>query len=247
MSSYYESPEALFSLLIHHYGIPDQIYLIAHTQAFRFDESCVFTVQESLREMELPRLSRALELGCAVGRSTFELRRYFDEVIGIDYSQVLIETALQMKLERACSATWQPIGYAPRTCFVSLPAHLPVDHVVFQQEDACQLPKYIGSFDLVFMDKLLDRLYDPEKCLAQMSNLVKTGGYLVIASPYQWREEFTPAAKWLGTPVKALARLVEILTPDFVLQRQFNVPYLLNTEFTWFSWGVSEASVWRRL
>ena len=37
--------------------------------------------------------SRALDVGCAVGRSTFELARGLKEVIGIDYSQSFIDAA----------------------------------------------------------------------------------------------------------------------------------------------------------
>lgn len=37
---------------------------------------------------------RALDLGCAVGRSTFELAREYGEVVGIDISQTFIDGAL---------------------------------------------------------------------------------------------------------------------------------------------------------
>jgi 2-polyprenyl-3-methyl-5-hydroxy-6-metoxy-1,4-benzoquinol methylase len=36
---------------------------------------------------------RALDLGCAVGRSSFELTRYFDRVVGLDYSARFIQVA----------------------------------------------------------------------------------------------------------------------------------------------------------
>lgn len=36
--------------------------------------------------------NRALDLGCAVGRSTFEMAREFKEVIGIDISQTFIDS-----------------------------------------------------------------------------------------------------------------------------------------------------------
>ena len=47
---------------------------------------------ECLDPQSLPAGRRALDLGCAVGRSTFELAR-FCEVIGIDYSARFIEAA----------------------------------------------------------------------------------------------------------------------------------------------------------
>jgi SAM-dependent methyltransferase len=43
--------------------------------------------------------SRALDLGCAVGRSTFEMARDFDEVIGLDFSHSFVRAASQLAAE----------------------------------------------------------------------------------------------------------------------------------------------------
>ena len=40
---------------------------------------------------------KALDLGCAVGRASFELAREFDHVTGIDFSARFIRVALQLK------------------------------------------------------------------------------------------------------------------------------------------------------
>ena len=42
-------------------------------------------------------LNRALDIGCAVGRSTFELAREYDEVIGIDYSKAFVSTCEELR------------------------------------------------------------------------------------------------------------------------------------------------------
>ena len=41
--------------------------------------------------------SRALDIGCSVGRSSFELASDFEEVVGIDYSQAFIDKAIELK------------------------------------------------------------------------------------------------------------------------------------------------------
>ena len=41
--------------------------------------------------------SRALDIGCAVGRSSFELARRVDEVVGIDYSQAFVDVCNELK------------------------------------------------------------------------------------------------------------------------------------------------------
>ena len=44
-------------------------------------------------------ISRAFDIGCAVGRSTFELARGFNEVIGLDYSNAFIAKCQEMKMK----------------------------------------------------------------------------------------------------------------------------------------------------
>ncbi len=43
-------------------------------------------------------MSRALDVGCSVGRSTFELARGYSEVCGIDYSQAFLHKCQEMKM-----------------------------------------------------------------------------------------------------------------------------------------------------
>ena len=43
-------------------------------------------------------LNRAIDIGCAVGRLSFELAREFDEVVGMDYSQAFIAKCQEMKM-----------------------------------------------------------------------------------------------------------------------------------------------------
>ena len=41
--------------------------------------------------------NRALDIGCAVGRHSFELTRQFEEVVGIDYSQSFVDACNTLK------------------------------------------------------------------------------------------------------------------------------------------------------
>ena len=40
---------------------------------------------------------RALDLGCATGRTSFELAKHFEHVSGIDYAQKLVDVAVQLQ------------------------------------------------------------------------------------------------------------------------------------------------------
>src|SRR5258708_19763664 len=70
--SYYETDRALSDYLLFHYGTPEQLapYDFSPSDAFHFPVRCV---TECLDLALLPSEGRALDLGCAVGRSSFEL------------------------------------------------------------------------------------------------------------------------------------------------------------------------------
>ena len=42
-------------------------------------------------------MSRALDIGCAVGRSTFELATRFESVLGIDFSEAFVDRCNELK------------------------------------------------------------------------------------------------------------------------------------------------------
>ena len=83
MSSTYETDLLLNQYLLFHYGTAeDQLpYPFGPRDALFFPQRCVTNFLPEIGEVE-----RALDLGCAVGRSTFELARWSQEAVGIDSS-----------------------------------------------------------------------------------------------------------------------------------------------------------------
>jgi putative 4-mercaptohistidine N1-methyltranferase len=204
-------------------------------------------VSESLRHIVLQKRARALDLGCAVGRSSFELGRHFDEVAGIDFSRRFIAAAERMRDERAVTVRAPREGAATDELRLELPVDMPTDNVVFEQGDACNLRADLGTFDLVLMANLIDRLPDPARCLSALGPLINPGGWLIITSPYTWLEEYTPREKWLdGGGGGTLSAVKERLAPDFELRRAFDLPFLIREHRRKYQWSVAEASVWQR-
>ena len=95
-TGFYESDAAVAQYLLFHYGTPEQIcpLLPEARMACGFPARCV---SEPLKNIELQERTRALDLGCAVGRSSFELGRHFDEVLGIDFSARFVAAAERMQ------------------------------------------------------------------------------------------------------------------------------------------------------
>ena len=54
----------------------------------RFPVVCADTLAAAAGVCPAARGGRALDVGCSVGRTTFELTQHFDEVVGLDFSQV---------------------------------------------------------------------------------------------------------------------------------------------------------------
>jgi len=243
---FYESDAAVEQYLLFHYGTPEQIcpLLPEARTACGFPTRCV---SETWRHVGLQKGTRSLDLGCAVGRSSFELGRHFDEVVGIDFSERFIAAAKQMQKKRAATIRAPREGSATDELRLELPADLKTCQLRFEHGDACALRADLGTFDLVLMANLIDRLPDPAKCLARLPSLISAGGWLIITSPYTWLEEYTPREKWLdGGDRGTLEAVKEILTPHFALQKAFDLPFLIREHRRKYQWSVAEASMWQR-
>ena len=244
----YESDRLLAEYLLFHYGTPEEIlpYPFGPREALGYPIRCV---TECLGET---RGGRALDLGCAVGRSSFELALHFDEVIGIDLSRRFIAAA--QTLQRTGELVYERADEGDlRTALTArVPVAAPREHVRFEEGDATNLRAGLGSFDVLLMANLIDRLQDPARCLAQRPALVRPGGQLILSSPYTWLEEFTPRHKWLGGfsgpsgDVTTLDTLRRLLGADFELAATRDLPFLIREHARKFQWSVAEASIWRR-
>jgi SAM-dependent methyltransferase len=152
-----------------------------------------------------------------------------------------------MRDERAVTVRVPGESSATEEMRLELPSGQRSDHLRFERGDACALRADIGTFDLVLMANLIDRLPDPARCLARLPDLLSPGGWLVVTSPYTWLEEFTARDKWLdGGGRGALSALKERLDPAFDLRHVFDLPFLIREHRRKYQWSVAEASVWQR-
>merc|ERR1719223_1865063 len=147
---------------------------------------------------------RALDIGCAVGGSSFELAKTFDAVEAFDFSHSFVDTAKQM--QQGEEMKFQIPMEADIHQEVMAVHEDGVDQTIrnkinFWQGDACNLKEYsesIGAFDGVVMANILCRLPDPVACLDGMPHVVNKGGVVVMVTPFSWLDDFTHRSKWLG-------------------------------------------------
>ncbi len=138
---------------------------------------------------------RALDIGCATGRASFELARHFRQVIGMDYSARFIDVALQLTSGEDFRYVTQEEGdlveyRQVRLKDVGLGAEQ-AQRIQFVQGDACNLKPQPEGFDLVLASNLIDRLRQPQRFLHDITRMIRSGGVLMLSSPYTWLEEFT--------------------------------------------------------
>jgi len=199
---------------------------------------------------------RALDLGCATGRSSFELARSFDQVEGVDFSARFIQTGVQLAASGVFRYTLPEEGELVlyRECRLDA---LDLDGVAakvsFWQGDACNLKPVFSGYDLILAANLIDRLYAPRRFLAQVHERLHSGGLLVLASPYTWLEEHTKREEWVGGFKKdgesytSLDGLKDLLGGHFELvEGPREVPFVIRETRRKFQHSLSEVTVWRR-
>jgi putative 4-mercaptohistidine N1-methyltranferase len=180
-----------------------------------------------------------------VGRSSFELARKIPEVIGIDYSRSFIRAAKQLQKKGKIRFQLLEEGKTTKPSFARVSSHIDRKRLCFLTGDALRIPKKLGTFDLVLAANLIDRLPEPQRFLKKViPQLVRSGGTLLLTSPYTWSSDFTPQTKWLHDSFITIQR---ILRPHFRLLHRQNLPFLLREHRRKFQYTFADATVWRRL
>lgn len=198
----------------------------------------------------------ALDLGCAVGRASFELARHFDQVTGIDFSARLINLGVQLKRDgviRYAVADEGDLLLYREQRLENFGLEDTAHKVDFMQGDACNLKAVYQGYDLILAANLLDRLYDPILFLKQIHERINVGGLLVLASPYTWLEEHTDKANWLGGFKKdgesfsTLDGIKSVLENHFqLIDGPFSQPFVIRETRRKFQHTLSEVTIWER-
>lgn len=242
----YETDQMVSRYIEFHYGEP-------HLDVPNFPVACVREIASRLAGKAT---NRALDIGCATARSSFELAKLFDHVDAVDFSVRLIETPtnLQHSGRQRYYVTDEGELQSYREIRIEdYPGYSEVkDKIAFLQGDACNLTAKYTDYDLVFAGNLLDRLYDPAAFLRLIKKRIRPGGLLVVASPYTWLEDHTPRERWpggfkdsRGENFSTLEGITQMLAPEFTLfDEPIDIPFVIRETRRKYQYGVSELTVW---
>ncbi|MDD2337392.1 MAG: putative 4-mercaptohistidine N1-methyltransferase [Geobacteraceae bacterium] len=242
----YETDALLSQYCEFHYG--DEYFGVEN-----FPTRCARRCLELMGER---RKGTALDVGCAVGRTTFELAREFTAVTGIDFSRRFIDVAAGMRGDGRISYRLVEEGDLTtrvERSLVDFELDGVRDRVNFACADALSLPPECTGYDLIFAGNLIDRLKNPRIFLSSLHQRVVPGGLLVLSSPYTWLREFTPRPEWLGgysesgRDITTLEGLRVALNPHFkLLEEPRDIPFVIRETARKYQHIIAQVTVWER-
>ena len=158
--SLYETQKLLNEYLLFHYGTSSELnpFGFIKESHLHFPER---TVSENLDSSKS--FKRALDLGCSVGRSSFELSSFCEDVLAIDNSRMFIENAENLRLNASLKYHIHTEGNEVIETFAKVPKASKPKKIRFQVGDAMNLSDDIGQFDVIHAANLICRLPEPKK------------------------------------------------------------------------------------
>ena len=235
----YESDKVLSDYLMMHYGKHEERMPWGFSKLGALDFPAQTVGYFTQKRVEL-----SLDVGCAVGASTFHLSKTSKKVIGIDFSQQFIDAANELKDNGSKSYMYQEEGDQFLSGIANIPEGSAIDNISFAQGDAMNLPEGFKGFDRVHAANLICRLPEPMKFINRLPSLVKPGGELVLATPFSWLTEYTPKENW---PEGDSWEWLEAgLDEHFELLQDADEVFTIREHVRKFQLGVSKVSHWKR-
>jgi 5-histidylcysteine sulfoxide synthase/putative 4-mercaptohistidine N1-methyltranferase len=241
----YETDDLVVQYLEFHYG--DSYFGVAN-----YPVACVETL---LAKLPAVNTGKALDLGCSVGRASFELAKTFSHVDAIDFSARFIQHGHQLQetgLSRFSIPTEGELVVFKETSLEQLGYTKEVkQRILFAQGDAHNLKPQFSGYDLIFCGNLIDRLHDPKRFLNEIHSRMNSGSYLVLTSPYTWLEDYTDKSNWLGgikvngENFTTLDGLKETLAERFEFIEALDVPFVIRETARKFQHTVAQMSLWK--
>lgn len=240
----YETEELANQYLLFHYGNEEEVlpFSFGPKNSLSFPVRCV---TECVDTSQLSREAKALELGCSVGRTSFELSKHFQSVTAVDQSQSFISLAKRLQQGESIKYSFEEEGPIFSTHIATKPALAHPERIEFICQSVMDLNLKEKKFEVVMAANLLCRLPKPREFLLKLSKWTAPEGQLILISPYSWLEKYTSVSEW--PDLQGSFHLIsESLKDHFTLQKTLELPFLIKEHNRKYEWGVSQATIWKR-
>ena len=165
--------------------------------------------EQALRQLG-PQCGPGLDLGCAVGRATFDLAASCDApVLGVDLSWPLLRIGRGILDQGLLRYPLRRLGnrYERRETHLFPPGTEAVD---FWIADARSLPFAEDTFQRVLALNVLDCVPDPARLVVEVGRVLRPDGDVAFATPLDWAPHTTPAFAWLESQDALEAMIAKI-------------------------------------
>lgn len=146
-----------------------------------------------------PRKGWALDIGCAVGRLTFELTKTHDRAVGIDTSRSFIQAARNLATQRHLKFDLIMEGKITERRSSNLDPDFKFENAEFIVADAMALPFRSDRFATASTVNILEKVPDPSAHLREANRVMdKTNARFLFSDPFSWDETVSSPDLWLG-------------------------------------------------
>lgn len=202
--------------------------------------------------------AHALELGCGVGRTAFELAKTFTRVTGIDPTARTIRIGVEM-VDKGYTQ-WQIAAEGEIVDFEQVALKdLGLEDalrgkVEFMQADLANMKPIYRGYDLIAINGLLEKSYNPAAFLKNVHERLNAGGLLVVACANHWSTEHTARENWLGgfkdktgENQTTLEGIRKALQEHFeLLESAIDLPKALRIDARNYAYSLMQISVWKK-
>ena len=199
--------------------------------------------------------SKILDLGCGVGRLSFELSKTANHVDGIDFTARHIQHCLDLKEQgqlRYAMPTQGDIFDFHEVTLENLGFEQSPENLHFAQGDGLNLKPQFGDYDLAICHRVIEYSYQPQELLQQLSRRIKPGGVVVLGSSYAWDVTITDLPYWIGgfkrngENLSSEAHLFEIMSAKFDLLQETQVTSQFELDQRTSQTANNHITIWRK-
>lgn len=141
----------------------------------------------------------ALDVGCAVGRLSFEMAATHEHVIGLDTSIAFIRKAREILTRKAIDFNLIIEGHVTEPRSYRFDADRDFSKVDFIVADALALPFRQKAFATTAAINILEKVPDPLKHLREINRVLRDHAAMFLFSdPFSWDESVSSPETWLG-------------------------------------------------
>jgi SAM-dependent methyltransferase len=229
----YNAPDMLSAYLWSHFS--DLLGEVQATDAYQ-------TWSNNLQSTD----GNALDIGCAVGRLSFEMAKKYERVIGMDTSITFIKKAREILQSKRLNFDLIIEGHLAEPRQYQFNTGWNFEKVEFIVADALALPFRQNDFATVAAINILEKVPDPLKHLEEVNRVLsQRNSRFLFSDPFSWDAKVSPPERWLGgndrfssRGIDTIRRLFsgehDVFYPPFTITAGGNVSWKIRkTENLW--------------